>query len=264
MPQGLLAKVGETFPIAEIYTNWGMTELTSAATMTTAHDPLHKKLQTAGRLFPNFVAKIVDPETSRTLPWGQRGEIVVSGFGVMNGYFADPERTAQTIRIHENDAALGPARFDETGRPRRWMHTGDEGYLDAQGYFVITGRIKDLIIRGGENISPVEIETALSTHPSVQQAAVIAVPSDRYGEEVAAVIEWTMTSGAPSDSRAREVTAWLRGKLARYKVPKHVWWVGPATNDAFREWPKTANGKIKKDILRKRCAGAYLKFLLGS
>ncbi|KAF2117003.1 hypothetical protein BDV96DRAFT_571409 [Lophiotrema nucula] len=130
------------------------------------------------------------------------------------------------------------------------MHTGDEGYLDPDGYFVITGRIKDLIIRGGENISPLEIEARLYRHPAIKQAAVFGVPSARYGEEVAAMLELEdgYNGGFPSDN---EIKDWVRQELSRFKTPKYVWWLGDGKFGVPDEWPKTANGKLKKGDIRK-------------
>ena len=242
MPEELLVRVMTRFPIAELYTNWGMTELSSVATMTTASDPVTKKMKTAGRLLPNFTGKIVEPNTSRILPWGQRGEIVIHGFGVMHSYYNDPERSSIVLRHHGD--------HDMHGNPRRWMHTGDEGYLDEDGYFVITGRIKDLIIRGGENISPLEIEARLFEHPAIKQAAVFGVLSARYGEEVAAMLEFDEQFGAslPSDA---EIKSWVRRELSRYKTPRYIWWLGDAAIGVPMEWPKTANGKLRKGDIRK-------------
>jgi acyl-CoA synthetase (AMP-forming)/AMP-acid ligase II len=238
MPDGLLNRIQTGFPIRDIYTNWGMTELSSIATMTVASDPVEKKLKSAGRLLPNFTGKIVDPSTSKTLPWGHRGEIVISGFGVMHSYYGQADRTAEAIRRHS---------VDDDDR-RQWMHTGDEGYLDKEGYFVITGRIKDLIIRGGENISPIEIESRLYQHPAIKQCAVFAVPSRRYGEEVAAMLELSNDGQQrPSDT---EIRSFVVKELARYKAPKHIWWLGDAAAGVPCEWPKTANGKLRKDDIR--------------
>ncbi|KPI37994.1 putative acyl-CoA synthetase YngI [Cyphellophora attinorum] len=231
MPEELLNRVMTSFPIPALYTNWGMTELSSVATMTTAADPVVKKMATAGRLLPHFSAKIVEPNTDRVLPWGARGEIVISGFGVMDGYFRNTEKTAEAIKVHHGDDGV------------KWMHTGDEGYLDSDGYFVITGRIKDLIIRGGENISPLEIEARLYQHPAVAQAVVFGFPSSRYGEEVAAMLE-----EAPSKVKTRptdkQVKDWVGQALARFKVPVHVFWLGDEGTPT--EWPKTSNGKLRK------------------
>lgn len=248
MPEELLTRVMTRFPIPHLFTNWGMTELSSVATMTTASDPIAKKMKTAGRLLPNFRAKVVDPQTAMTLPWGQRGEIVVSGFGVMHSYYNDSQRTRQAVRHH--------GERDQNGELWRWMHTGDEGYLDEEGYFVITGRIKDLIIRGGENISPLEIEARLYEHPAVKQAAVFGVPSPRYGEEVAAMLELEDRFAGIHPSNA-EIKEWVRQELSRFKTPKYMWWLGDKRAGVPDEWPKTANGKLKKGDIRKIGEGKY-------
>jgi long-chain acyl-CoA synthetase len=261
MPEGLLVRVMTKFPIPDIYTNWGMTELSSIATMTIASDPLTKKLKSAGRLLPNFIGKIVDPETSRALPWGQRGEIVVSGFGVMHSYYQQPDRTALAIRQHDEDLEPGHVGRDENGQMRRWMHTGDEGYLDSDGYFVITGRIKDLIIRGGENISPNEIEARLFQHPAIKQCSVFGVPSTRYGEEVAAILELNDGVTLPTDE---EIRSWIRVELSRFKAPKYIWWLGDRATAVPAEWPKTANGKLRKDDIRKIGIGKLCQLYLRS
>ncbi|KAL2852233.1 hypothetical protein BJX68DRAFT_275046 [Aspergillus pseudodeflectus] len=248
MPDGLLDRAIRSFPLEIVFTNWGMTELSSVATMTQAGDP-PGKYQTAGQLLPHTTAKIVEPGTGRPVPWGERGEIVVSGFGVMHSYYNDQARTAEAIKTHSEDLGPNGALRDSSGRRYRWLHTGDEAYLDEDGYFIITGRIKDLIIRGGENISPLEIEARLFEHPQINQVAVFAVPSARYGEEIAAILETRdSTSKRPDDI---EIRNWVQQSLARYKSPAHIWWLGDAEQGIPGTWPKTANGKIRKDRLRE-------------
>jgi mevalonyl-CoA ligase len=223
-----------------------MTELSSIVTMTTASDPTDKKMKTAGRLLPNFTAKIVEPNTGRCLPWGERGEIVVSGFGVMHSYFGDKERTEQALKRHVEDLLPGQVGRDASGQLRVYMHTGDEAYLDEDGYFIITGRIKDLVIRGGENISPVEVEERLYMHPAIKQAAVFGIPSNRYGEEVATLLELEEGFDRPSD---QEIRSWVRQTLAKFKAPVKIWWLGDAKRSIPSQWPTTSNGKLrKKDI----------------
>jgi mevalonyl-CoA ligase len=275
MPSELLHRVQTVFPIPAIYTNWGMTELSSVATMTTATDPDSKKLLTAGRLLPQFTAKIVEPDTGKILPWGQRGEIVVSGFGVMDSYYRNPAQTAKAIKEHAEDAEweteLSGGDGDrhlvtgkqEFGR-RKWMHTGDEAYLDDQGYFVITGRIKDLIIRGGENISPLEIEARLYEHPAVKQVVVFGVSSERFGEEVAAMVELreechldSLSPFSSSCPNEKELQDWVTQKLARFKVPVWLWWLGDERHGIFQEWPKTANGKLRRVDVRAKGEGKF-------
>ncbi|CDM30247.1 AMP-dependent synthetase/ligase [Penicillium roqueforti FM164] len=250
MPQDLLEKVATSFPVPRLYTNWGMTELSSITTMTHHSDPTPNRLHTAGRLFPNFIGKIVEPNTGRVLPWGQKGEIVISGYGVMGGgYLRNPSKTAEAMRQHVEDLephGVGPV--DSEGNLRTWMHTGDEGYFDKDGYFVITGRIKDIIIRGGENISPVEIEARLSSHGAIVQASVVGVPNARLGEEIAAFVELTNGHAKPTDE---ELQKWVRASLSRFKTPKHFWWIGSPQHGVPREWPKTASGKLRKPDLRE-------------
>jgi acyl-CoA synthetase (AMP-forming)/AMP-acid ligase II len=249
MPPDLLERVTKSFPVPRLYTNWGMTELSSIVTMTHHTDPMRKRVHTAGRLFPDFIGKIVEPNTGRVLPWGHKGEIVISGYGVMRGgYLNNPVKTAETLKQHQEDlqpGGVGPV--DADGKLRTWLHTGDEGYLDVDGYFVITGRIKDLIIRGGENISPVEIEDRLFAHPAIVQASVIGVPSARLGEEVAAFVQLSDGHAVPSDEELRE---WVRAKLSRFKSPKYFWWIGGPDGRVPREWPKTPSGKLRKPDLR--------------
>ncbi|KAL2839428.1 acetyl-CoA synthetase-like protein [Aspergillus pseudodeflectus] len=249
MPDGLLNRAIATFPLQTVFASWGMTELSSVATMTKTGDPACK-YQTAGQLLPNMAAKIVEPGTGRPVPWGERGEIVVSGFGVMHSYYNDPTRTAETLRVHREDLETGGAGRDPSGALYRWLHTGDEAYVDEDGYFIITGRIKDLIIRGGENISPLEIEARLFEHPQINQASVFAIPSARYGEEVAAILELREENGKirPSDAQIR---GWVQQTLARYKAPAYIWWLGDAEQGVPATWPTTANGKIRKVKLRE-------------
>jgi long-chain acyl-CoA synthetase len=259
MPEELLLRVINKFPLRDIYTNWGMTELSSIATMTSAQDPISKKQRTAGKLLPNLTAKIVVPNTGTVLPWGARGEIVVSGFSVMHSYFEDVERTRGSIKYHVEDAeTLGLEQTLEKGQ-RRWMHTGDEGYLDEDGYLVVTGRIKDLIIRGGENIAPLEIEERLFAHPAIKQACVFGIPNERYGEVVAAFLEIEDGCIRPDDESIRD---WVRETLSRFKVPVRVWWLGDVARGCPLEWPKTANGKLRKKDIREIGASKRAPFPL--
>ncbi|KAH9845755.1 AMP-binding enzyme C-terminal domain [Teratosphaeria destructans] len=247
MPPELLRRITIGFPVPIVYTCWGMTELSSFVTMMHETDPYAKRLKTAGRLFPNFVAKVVLPNTGKVLPWGEKGELVVSGYGQMAEYRDNKEKTAEALRIHEQDRDPGGVGALADGSLRYWMHSGDEGYLDEQGFFVISGRIKDLVIRGGENISPMEIEQRLVEHPAVRQACIVGVPDDKYGEELGAFLELHDGSQRPSDE---ELTAFVRKKLARFKAPRYFWWLGD--DDRLpKVWPQTASGKISKPDLRR-------------
>ena len=217
MPPELLRRLVRDFPIPRLYTCWGMTEMSSLVTMMHETDPYEKRIRTAGRLFPNYIAKIVKPNSGTVLPWGDKGEIVVSGFGQMFGYLHNKNGTKEALRYHEEDLEPGGAGGLGDGTVlRRWMHTGDEGFLDDDGYFVISGRIKDIVIRGGENISPMEIEERLIEHDAIAQASVIGVPDERLGEELGAFVELRANCPRPTDN---ELRAFVREKLARFKAP---------------------------------------------
>ncbi|KAK3115785.1 hypothetical protein LTR53_004516 [Teratosphaeriaceae sp. CCFEE 6253] len=254
MPPELLRRITTVFPIPRLYTCWGMTELSSFATMMHETDPYEKRIKTAGRLFPNFVAKIVKPDTGEVLPWRERGEIVVSGYGQMSEYLHNKSKTEEALRYHEEDLEYGGVGDLGEGRLRRWMHTGDEGYLDPEGYFIISGRIKDLVIRGGENIAPMEIEDRLIEHAAIAQASIIGVPDDKYGEELGAFVELRDGVARPSDEELRD---FVKEKLARFKAPRYFWWLGQDEPKVPDAWPKTASGKISKPDLRKLVDGLF-------
>ena len=254
MPPELLRRIVGDFPVPRLYTCWGMTELSSFVTMMHETDPYEKRIRTAGRLFPTYVAKIVKPNSGEVLPWGEKGEIVVSGFGQMSGYLFNKEKTEESLRYHEEDLEPGGVGGVGDGTElRRWMHTGDEGFLDEDGYFVISGRIKDIVIRGGENISPMEIEERLNEHDAIAQTAVIGVPDERLGEELAVFVELRAGCDKPSDDDLR---AFVREKLSRFKAPKYFWWLG-SDDKIPEEWPKTTSGKISKPDLRKLAEGLF-------
>ena len=236
------------FLIPRIYSCWGMTELSSFVTMMHETDPWDKRIHTTGRPFPHFTVKIVKPNSGDVLPWGERGEIVVSGYGQMSEYLGNKEKTDEALRYHEQDldeGGVGRLGGREGGEMRIWMHTGDEGMLDDDGYLIFTGRIKDLIIRGGENITPLEIEERLSEMPAIEQASVVGVPDDKYGETVGAFVELKENREKPDDEEVRD---WVRAKLARFKTPVHIWWLGD--ENVPEDWPKTMSGKISKPELR--------------
>lgn len=248
MPPELLRRIVTVFPVPRLYTCWGMTELSSFVTMMHETDPYEKRIKTAGRLFPNFVAKIVKPNTGEVVPWGEKGEIVASGYGQMSEYLHNKSKTEETLRYHEEDLDFGGIGALGDGSLRRWMHTGDEGYLDPEGYFVISGRIKDLVIRGGENIAPMEIEDRIVEHESIAQCSIVGVPDDKYGEELGAFLELRDGCTQPSDE---ELRAFVREKLARFKAPRYFWWLGGENAKVPDQWPKTASGKVSKPDLRK-------------
>ena len=232
VPEDLMRKVWSNFGITQTHTNWGLTESSSIVTMTRDTDTIPQRTITSGSLFPGFSARIVDPETGLGVPRGQRGEILLRGNGVQPLYYANELKTAEAHRISSEDGL-------------EWFHTGDEGYFDDAGYFVITGRIKDMIIRGGENIAPLEIEERLVAHPAVAQASVIGVPDEKYGEQICAFLEPAGESTRPKDEELRE---WVRKTLAPFKRPKYIIWLGSCPE--FEQWPKTASGKLRKPDLR--------------
>jgi fatty-acyl-CoA synthase len=200
---------------------YGMTETSPVSTQTAADDPLDKRVGTVGRVHPHVEVKVADPESGETLGRGETGELCTRGYSVMLGYWEDPERTAEAID------------------PDGWMHTGDLATMDAEGYLAIVGRSKDMVIRGGENVYPREIEEFLYTHPAIADVQVIGVPDERYGEELMA---WVIASpGKTLDPE--EVRDFCRGKIAHFKVPRYVKLV-----DAF---PMTVTGKVQKYKMRE-------------
>jgi fatty-acyl-CoA synthase len=188
----------------------------------TTDDPLDKRVSTVGRIHPHVEAKIVDPETGAVVPRGQTGELLTRGYIVMLGYWGNPEATAEAI-----DAG-------------RWMHTGDLATMDDEGYVNIVGRAKDMIIRGGENIYPREIEEFLYRHPKVRDVQVIGVPDETYGEQVMA---WVILKPGEGSS-AEEMRAYCEGQIAYYKVPRY--W---RFTDSF---PMTVTGKVQKYLMREQ------------
>ena len=204
----------------EVTIAYGMTETSPVSTQTGADDPLEKRVGTVGRVHPHVEVKIVDPENGAIVPRGEPGELCTRAYSVMLGYWDEPEKTADAI-----DRA-------------RWMHTGDLAQMDDEGYVKIVGRIKDMVIRGGENVYPREIEEFLMGHPDIADVQVIGVPDPRYGEELMAYVQ--TRAGAALDRDA--VAEFCKGKIAHYKVPRYV--------QVVDEFPMTVTGKIQKYKLR--------------
>lgn len=249
MPPEFLRRVMKDFDMPRIYSCWGMTELSSFVTMMHETDPWDKRIHTTGRLFPHFILKIVEPKSGKVLPWGEKGEIVVSGYGQMSEYRGNKEKTEEALRYHKEDLdqeGVGGMEGRGGEKLRPWMHTEDEGMIDDDGYVVFTGRIKDLIIRGGENIAPMEIEQRLGQMDAIGQASVVGVPNDKYGETVGAFLELREGASKPSDDDIRK---WVRKELAHFKAPVNIWWLGD--KKIPKEWPKTMSGKVSKPDLRK-------------
>ncbi|MFJ4188574.1 AMP-binding protein [Kitasatospora sp. NPDC089509] len=221
-PTEVMKEVIERMGMAEVSICYGMTETSPVSTQTRTDDPVERRVSTVGRVGPHLEVKVVDPATGRTVPRGEPGELCTRGYSVMLGYWEEPERTAEAV-----DAA-------------RWMHTGDLAVMDEDGYLAITGRIKDMVIRGGENLYPREIEEFLHTHPDVLDVQVIGVPDRKYGEELMAWIR--MREGA-EPLTAEAVGAYCAGRLAHFKVPRYV--------HVVEEFPMTVTGKIRKVEMRE-------------
>jgi fatty-acyl-CoA synthase len=220
-PVEVMRKVQSQMHMPEVTICYGMTETAPVSTQSSTDDPLDKRVSTVGRIHPHVEIKIVDAGTGQVVPRGETGELCTRGYSVMLGYWNNPEATAEAI-----DAA-------------RWMHTGDLATMDDEGYVNIVGRIKDMIIRGGENVYPREIEEFLYTHPDISDVQVIGVPSERYGEEVMAWVK--LREGAAVSDEA--LVAYCRGKIATFKIPRYWKFV-----DGF---PMTVTGKIQKFKMRE-------------
>jgi fatty-acyl-CoA synthase len=220
-PPALVKRVMEDMHCPEILIGYGETEASPLTHLTLRDDSMDRRIETVGRNLPHQEVKIVDVQSGATLPLGQVGEICFRGYHVMKGYYGDPEATGKTI--------------DEN----RWLHSGDLGTMDAQGYVRITGRLKEMIIRGGENIYPREVEDFLFTHPKVAEVAVFGVPDDFYGEEVMAWVKLHAGRTATED----EIREFCRGAIAHYKIPAYVWFV--------EEFPMTVTGKLQKFRMRE-------------
>jgi len=221
-PVEVMRKVLDRMHMSEVTICYGMTETSPVSTQTGADDDLEHRTETVGRVHPHVEIRVADPDTGRTLPRGETGEFQTRGYSVMLGYWDEPERTAEAI-----DRA-------------RWMHTGDQAVMADDGSVKIVGRIKDMIIRGGENIYPREVEEFLYGHPAVVDVQVVGVPDERYGEEVMAWV--ILRDGATLDED--ELREYCRGKIAHYKVPRYV-----ATCSDF---PMTVTGKVQKHKLREQ------------
>jgi fatty-acyl-CoA synthase len=220
-PIDAMKKVINEMNCKEITIVYGLTEASPGITQTSTDDPLELRVETVGRVFPGVEAAVMDPETHQPLPPNTIGEICCRGYNVMKGYYKMPEETKKAI--------------DENG----WLHSGDLGTCDENGYYRITGRIKDMIIRGGENVYPREIEEFLYTIEGVKDAQVVGIPDEKYGEIVGAFI--ILKEGAKL--REEDIQDYARTKIARYKVPKHIFFVN--------EYPLTASGKVQKFKLRE-------------
>jgi fatty-acyl-CoA synthase len=226
-PIEVMKNVVEKMGIREITIAYGQTESSPVITQTRPEDSIERRVSTVGRAHDEVEVKVIDPATGETLPPGVQGELCTRGYLVMKGYYNMPEQTAKAI--------------DHEG----WLHTGDLATMDEEGYFRITGRLKDMIIRGGENIYPREIEEFLYTHPKILDVQVVGVPDAKYGEQVLACIKVR-----PGETLTEEeVREYCNGKIARYKIPQYIQFV--------TEYPMTASGKIQKYKLREQAISVF-------
>jgi fatty-acyl-CoA synthase len=226
-PIEVMRRVMERMHMRDITICYGLTEGSPVITQTRMDDDIRRRVETVGRAMPGIEVRVVDPETNVPLPPGTQGEVCCRGYNVMRGYYNMPEATAKAI--------------DAEG----WLHTGDLGVLDAEGYLAITGRHKDMIIRGGENIYPREIEEFLYRMEGVSDVQVVGVPSRKYGEEVGAFV----ILKKDADCRPEDVQDFCRGRISRYKIPKYVTFV--------QAYPLTASGKVQKYKLRELAAELF-------
>jgi fatty-acyl-CoA synthase len=222
-PKEVMKQVIEQMGMAEVCICYGMTETSPVSTQTRVDDTIERRVSTVGRVGPHLEVKVIDPETGLTAPRGEPGELCTRGYSVMLGYWNQPEETAAVL--------------DAT----RWMRTGDLAVMDGESYVNITGRIKDMVIRGGENVYPREVEEFLYTHPDILDAQVIGVPDERYGEELMAWLRMREGAEALTVDALREFCA---GQLAHYKIPRYV--------HVVEEFPMTVTGKVRKVEMRER------------
>jgi fatty-acyl-CoA synthase len=221
-PVEVMKRVVDEMGMTEVTICYGMTETSPVSTQTGADDDLDRRTSTVGRTHPHLESKVVNPETGLTVPRGTTGELCTRGYSVMLGYWNEPEKTAEVL-----DRA-------------RWMHTGDLAVMDDGGYLNIVGRIKDMVIRGGENVYPREVEEFLYTHPDVVDAQVIGVPDERFGEELMA---WVRLREGAEPLTAEALRVFCAGKLAHYKVPRYV--------KIVEGFPMTVTGKVRKVEMRE-------------
>ncbi|MCY0922125.1 AMP-binding protein [Streptomyces sp. H27-G5] len=221
-PVEVMKEVIDRMGMTEVSICYGMTETSPVSTQTRVDDSIAHRVSTVGRVGPHLEVKVVDPDGGGTVPRGEQGELCTRGYSVMLGYWAQPDRTAEVV--------------DEAG----WMHTGDLAVMDDDGYLAITGRIKDMVIRGGENLYPREIEEFLHAHPDILDVQVIGVPDPKYGEELMA---WVRMREGAEPLTADAVRAYCDGRLARFKIPRYV--------HVVEEFPMTVTGKIRKIEMRE-------------
>jgi fatty-acyl-CoA synthase len=221
-PVEVMKRVISDMHMPEVTICYGMTETSPVSTQTRADDSLDRRVSTVGGVHPHVEVKVVDPVTDLLVPVGEPGELCTRAYSVMIGYWDQPEKTAEVL-------------------VNGWMHTGDLATMDDEGYVNIVGRIKDMVIRGGENVYPREVEEFLYTHPDVVDAQVIGVPDEKYGEELMA---WVRLRPGAEAMTIESLRAFCAGKLAHYKIPRYV--------HVVEEFPMTVTGKVRKVEMRER------------
>ncbi|EAW22141.1 putative long-chain-fatty-acid-CoA ligase [Aspergillus fischeri NRRL 181] len=236
VPRPLMKRLLEELNMTEYTSSYGLTEASPTCFNALTTDSIERRLTTVGKVMPHAKAKIIDTQ-GHIVPVGQRGELCIAGYQLTKGYWNNPEKTAEAL-ITDSDGVT-------------WLKTGDEAIFDEEGYCTITGRFKDIIIRGGENIYPLEIEERLAAHPAIEVASVIGIPDQKYGEVVGAFLALAAdVSARPSDE---ELRAWTRETLGRHKAPQYFFVFGEEGVD--RTIPVTGSGKVRKVDLRKIAAG---------
>jgi fatty-acyl-CoA synthase len=220
-PVEVMKRVLAEMHMSEVTICYGMTETSPVSAQTRADDDTGRRVSTVGRVHPHVEVKVIDPETGLVLPCGATGELCTRGYSVMLGYWDAPDQTREVI-----DQA-------------RWMHTGDLAVLDEEGYLNIAGRIKDMIIRGGENVYPREVEEFLYTHPAIEDVQVIGVPDARFGEEICAWVK--LRPG--TELSTEDLRAYCAGKIAHFKIPRYV--------RVTAGFPMTVTGKVQKFKMRE-------------
>ena len=221
-PVEVMKQVINDMGMAEVAICYGMTETSPVSTQTRGTDALELRVSTVGRVHPHVEVKVIDPATGLVVPEGQPGELCTRGYSVMLGYWQEPDKTTEAI-----DAA-------------GWMHTGDLATMDAEGYLSIVGRIKDLVIRGGENVYPREVEEFLHSHPDVADVQVVGVPDPKYGEELYAAVRLRPGATVTEDG----LREFCRGRIAHFKVPRYVRFID--------DFPMTITGKVQKYKMREQ------------
>jgi fatty-acyl-CoA synthase len=220
-PVEVMKRVVNEMHMPEVTICYGMTETSPVSTQTRRDEPVERRVSTVGTVMPHLEVQVVDSQTNRPVPRGEPGELCTRGYSVMAGYWDEPDKTAEVLT-------------------RGWMHTGDLATMDADGYLNIVGRIKDMVIRGGENVYPREVEEFLYTHPDISDVQVIGVPDEKYGEELMA---WVRLRPGAEPMTAESVREFCEGRLAHYKIPRYVHLVD--------EFPMTVTGKVRKVQMRE-------------